>query len=191
MDADLAFALELADLADSITLPRFRALDLRVETKPDLTPVSDADRAAERALREHVARERNGDVVVGVVSAPALSRRWSAVRGGGASADGAAIAVSGVSSLGEAAVSCTFARDLAPLEPHVWHARGLGDFWQHMLVAEGSLDAAVDAKLAVWDYTAVALIVEEADGRASGLGEGRQFVTSNGRLHAPVLAALG
>ena len=235
MDADLVFALELADLADSITLPRFRALDLRVETKPDLTPVSDADRAAERALRERVARERpgegvlgeeegddggdtrwvidpidgtrnfvrgvpvwaslialerDGDVVVGVASAPSLSRRWWALRGGGAVADGTAIQVSGVSSLGEAAVSCTHARDLAALEPHVWHARGLGDFWQHVLVAEGSLDAAVDAELAVWDYAAVALIVEEAGGRASGLGDGRQFVTSNGLLHDAVLRAL-
>jgi len=235
VDADLVFALELADLADSITLPRFRALDLRVETKPDLTPVSDADRAAERALRERVARERpgegvlgeeegddggdtrwvidpidgtrnfvrgvpvwaslialerDGDVVVGVASAPALSRRWWALRGGGAVADGTAIQVSGVSSLGEAAVSCTHARDLAALEPHVWHARGLGDFWQHVLVAEGSLDAAVDAELAVWDYAAVALIVEEAGGRASGLGDGRQFVTSNGLLHDAVLRAL-
>ena len=52
---DLAFALELADLADSISLPRFRASDLRVETKPDLTPVTDADRAVERALRERIA----------------------------------------------------------------------------------------------------------------------------------------
>jgi histidinol-phosphatase len=206
-----------------------------VDTKPDLTPVSDADRAAERALRERVARERpgegvvgeeegddggstrwvidpvdgtrnfvrglpvwatlialerDGDVVVGVASAPALARRWWAVRGGGAVAAGAAIRVSCVSSLGDAAVSCTHARDLDVLEPHVWHARGLGDFWQHVLVAEGSLDAAVDAKLALWDYAAVALIVEEAGGRTSGLGDGRQFVTSNGRLHASVLAAL-
>jgi histidinol-phosphatase len=227
--------MELADLADSITLPRFRALDLRVETKPDLTPVSDADRATERALREHVARERPGDgvlgeeegddggstrwvidpidgtrnfvrgvpvwatlialeregqSVVGVASAPALGRRWWATRAGGAFADGEPARVSSVGDLADAAVSCTYARDLAALEPYVWHARGLGDFWHHVLVAEGSLDAAIDAKLSVWDYAAVALIVEEAGGCASGLGDGRQFVTSNGRLHASLLAAL-
>src|SRR5216684_6923658 len=63
--ADLAFALELADLADSLSLPRFRALDLRVETKADLTPVTDADRAVERALRERIAAERRGEGVLG------------------------------------------------------------------------------------------------------------------------------
>jgi histidinol-phosphatase len=62
---DLAFALELADLADAITLARFRAADLHVETKPDLTPVSEADRAVEEALRERIARERPGESVLG------------------------------------------------------------------------------------------------------------------------------
>src|SRR5205823_11205530 len=129
VDADLRYALELADAADALTLPRFRATDLRVETKPDLTPVTDADHAVERMVRERVARdrpgegvlgeeegddggavrwivdpidgtrnylrgipiwatlvalERDGEVVVGVVSAPALGRRWWASRGGGA-----------------------------------------------------------------------------------------------------------
>ena len=64
-DADLAFALELAELADSLSLPRFRAADLEVETKPDLTPVTDADRAVERALRERIAAERPGETVLG------------------------------------------------------------------------------------------------------------------------------
>ena len=65
MSADLAFALGLADLADALTLPRFRAVDLHVETKADLTPVTDADRAVERALRERVAAERPGEGVMG------------------------------------------------------------------------------------------------------------------------------
>jgi histidinol-phosphatase len=65
VDADLAFALELADDADALSLPRFRAVDLHVETKPDLTPVTDADRAVERALRERIERERPGDEVLG------------------------------------------------------------------------------------------------------------------------------
>jgi histidinol-phosphatase len=240
MDADLAYALELADAADELTLARFRAADLRVETKPDLTPVTDADRAAERLLRERIARdrpgegvfgeeegddggsvrwivdpidgtrnfsrglavwatlialERDGAVTCGVVSAPALGHRWWAARGEGAWRDGERIAVSQISSLADAAVSATHAGDLAALEPHVWHARGLGDFWQHVLVAEGSLDAAVDAHLALWDYAPLGVVVEEAGGRistpAGGAPQpGAQAVSSNGRLHDAVLAAI-
>ena len=197
MDADLEFALSLADDADALTLARFRAADLRVETKADLTPVTDADRAVERALRERVAAERpgegvfgeeegdagaassrarwivdpidgtrnfsrgipvwatllalerDGELVLGVVSAPALARRWWAARGTGAFANSERIGVSQVRTLADASVSCSEAHDLALLEPHVWHARGLGDFWQHVLVAEGSLDAAVDVALAL------------------------------------------
>jgi histidinol-phosphatase len=238
--ADLDFALSLADLADSISLPRFRALDLRVETKADLSPVTDADRAVERALRERVAAERPGDgvfgeeegdeggdvrwildpidgtrnfsrgipvwatlialersgeVVCGVVSAPALGRRWWAARGEGAFADGQPIRVSGIAALSEAVACATHARDLVSLEPHAWHARGLGDFWQHVLVAEGSVDAAVDAELALWDYAAVSLVVTEAGGRCTAL-DGRppradeQVVSSNGLLHDDVLQRL-
>jgi histidinol-phosphatase len=234
VDAELAYALSLADLADSVSLPRFRAADLHVETKPDLTPVTDADRATERALRESITRDRPNDgvigeeegdkcsgdvrwiidpidgtrnfargvpvwatliaferesaVVCGVVSAPALGRRWWAARGDGAFANGSRIDVSAVASLADASVSCTYARDLARLEPHVWHARGFGDFWQHMLVAEGVLDAAVDAELAVWDRAALEPIVEEAGGRV-GDAHG-QFVSTNGYLLDAVRSAL-
>jgi histidinol-phosphatase len=238
--ADLAFALELAELADSLSFPRFRAADLRVETKPDLTPVTDADRAVERALRERIAAarpgetvlgeeegddggdvrwivdpidgtrnftrglpvwaslialERDGAVVCGVVSAPALGHRWWAARGEGAWRDGERVRVSLVGELGDAAVSCTDAADLAAFEPDVWHARGLGDFWQHMLVAEGALDAAVDARLAIWDYAAVVPIVEEAGGR-SGTPDGgaarpnEQLISTNGVVHDAVLEQL-
>ena len=204
---DLAFALELADLADSLSLPRFRALDLRVETKPDSTPVTDADRAVERALRERIAAGRPGEgvageeegdeggtvrwvidpidgtknfsrgvpvwatlialeradtVVCGVVSAPALGHRWLAARGEGAFRDGEPIHVSLVSRLADASVSSTYGRDLVAVERAAWHARSFGDFWQHALVAEGSVDAAVDARLAAWDYAALLPIVEEA-----------------------------
>jgi histidinol-phosphatase len=232
MDADLAYALELADAADALTLPRFRAADLRVETKPDLTPVTDADRATERMLRERIGRdrpgegvlgeeegddggavrwivdpidgtrnfsrgipawatlialEREGQIVCGVVSAPALGRRWWAARGEGAFANGSSVRVSSVETFADASVSCTYARDLALLEPQVWHARGFGDFWQHVLVAEGSLDAAVDARLALWDHAALEPIVLEAGGR---IGEVRgQFVSTNALLHDAVLAA--
>ena len=232
MNADLAYALELADAADALTLPRFRAADLHVETKPDLTPVTDADRATERMLRERIARdrpgegvlgeeegddatavrwivdpidgtrnfsrgipawatlialERHGRIVCGVASAPALGRRWWAARGEGAFANGSPIHVSAVGALADASVSCTYARDLALLEPQVWHARGFGDFWQHLLVAEGALDAAVDAQLALWDHAALEPIVLEAGGR---IGDVRgQFVSTNTLLHDAVLAA--
>ncbi|MHB1571908.1 MAG: inositol monophosphatase family protein [Solirubrobacteraceae bacterium] len=64
-DSDLELALELADAADLITRARFRAHDLVVETKPDLTPVSEADKAVEHALRELLAERRPGDAVFG------------------------------------------------------------------------------------------------------------------------------
>jgi histidinol-phosphatase len=216
-----------------VTLPRFRSRDLLVETKSDLSPVTDADRAAERTLRERIgldrpgegvlgeeegddgssarwivdpidgtrnfsrglpvwatliALERDGEVVCGVVSAPALGRRWWAARGEGAFADGEAIRVSGIDELERASVSCSYGRDLARLEPMTWHARGLGDFWQHMLVAEGALDAAVDSRLSLWDYAAVEPIVTEAGGQFGPMGE--QWLSSNGLLHDAVVAAL-
>ena len=237
---DLDFALSLADLADSLSLPRFRALDLRVDTKADLTPVTDADRAVERALRERIAAERpgegvlgeeegddggdvrwildpidgtrnfsrgvpvwatlialerNGEITCSVVSAPALARRWWAERGGGAFMNGEQLRVSQVRALGDAVLSATYASDLAVLEPLAWHARGLGDFWQHVLVAEGAVDAAIDAELALWDYAAPSLIVTEAGGRITALDGGpirpyEKVVSSNGLLHDEVIALL-
>jgi histidinol-phosphatase len=135
-----------------------------------------------------IALERDGEIVCGAVSAPALARRWWAARGEGAFADGEAICVSRVAELPLASVSCSHGRDLARLEPLTWHARGLGDFWQHMLVAEGALDAAVDSMLSIWDYAAVEPIVTEAGGRFGPMGE--QWVSSNGFLHDAFVAAL-
>jgi histidinol-phosphatase len=233
MDADLRFALSLADTADALTLERFRAADLHVEAKLDLSPVTDADRAVERVLRERVAGERDGEGVLGeeegddggavrwildpidgtrnfsrgvpvwatlialerggervlgVISAPALGRRWWAARGEGAFANGERIRVSEVATLETASVSCTFAADLARLEPHVWHARGLGDFWQHVLVAEGALDAAVDSPLALWDFAALEPIVAEAGGRTRTVNG--QFLSSNGLVDEAVAQRL-
>jgi histidinol-phosphatase len=238
--SDLAFALELADIADSLSLPRFRALDLRVETKPDSTPVTDADQTVERALRERIAAtrpgdaivgeeegcdggavrwivdpidgtknfsrgvpiwatlialEREDDVVCGVISAPGLGHRWWAARGEGAFRDGEAIGVSQVSRLADASASAKYGRDLVALERAVWHARSLGDFWQHALVAEGSVDIAVDARLSLWDYSALVPILEEAGGRVTALDGGpprpqEQVVSSNGLLHDELLALL-
>jgi len=202
--------------------------------------VTDADRAAERMLRERIGRERPGEgvlgeeegddggsarwivdpidgtrnfsrgipvwatllalerdgrVVLGVVSAPALGHRWWAMRGAGAWADGERLTVSRVERLADAAIAATYARDYAAVEPVAWHARGLGDFWQHMLVAEGALDAAVDAELSLWDYAPLGVIVEEAGGRLSALDggapqPGTQVLSSNGLLHDDLLALL-
>ena len=229
MSADLAFALELADTADAISLPRFGSSDLRVERKPDLTPVTDADRTIEEALRALVAERGDGffgeedggdpegvrwivdpidgtknfvrgipvwatliafaredELVLGVVSAPALGRRWWAARSEGAYCNGRPIRVSAVSQLADAAVSVALAADLAALEDVAWHVRGFGDFWQHVLVAEGSLDAAIDYPLKLWDFAALVPIVEEAGGRTGFTANG-QFVTSNGALHDHVV----
>jgi histidinol-phosphatase len=241
---DLAFAHSLADVADAITLPRFRALDLRVETKPDLTPVSESDRAAEEAIRAAVATSRRGEgvlgeelgddggdvkwivdpidgttnyvrgvpvwatllalsregeVELGLVSAPALGRRWWALRGGGAFADGERCRVSAVARLEDAAVSTTSARRMpsgwAEIVRRAWSNRGLGDFWQHCLVAEGSLDVACDSVMMLWDYAAVQLLVREAGGRCTTYDGAEpypcgSFVTTNAVLHDETVSLL-
>jgi histidinol-phosphatase len=244
VDADLHYALELADAADALTLPRFRATDLRVDTKPDLTPVTDADRAVERMIRERIARdrpgegvlgeeegddggsvrwivdpidgtknfsrgipvwaslvalERDGRVVCGVASAPALGHRWWAARGEGAFRDGERIAVSSIASLEDATVS--FSRSglddpkLLDLARRAWHAQPFSDFWAHLLVAEGAVEISVEHSMSTWDNAALQVIVEEAGGRFSDLrGEARidggSGVSTNGLLHDLVLEGL-
>jgi histidinol-phosphatase len=241
-ELDLDFALELADLADSISRPRFRAPDLAVDTKPDLTPVTDADKAVERALRERIAARRPGETVlgeeeggagdapvrwildpidgtknyargipvwgtlialeeagtprIGVVSAPALGRRLRAERGEGAFAGHERLRVSEVERIEDAVLSFALDREPPGLAWRAWHLRAIGDFWAHMLVAEGAVDAAVDAVgVAAWDLAAVRVIVEEAGGRFSDFTgssriDGGTGLTSNGRLHDELLAAL-
>ena len=255
-DTDLSLALALADAADEVTTARFGALDLRVETKPDATPVSDADRAAERAIRALLEERRPSDsvlgeeygstgdgprrwvldpvdgtknfvrgvpvwatlialmeadeVYVGVVSAPALGRRWWASRGQGAwtSALGGGprrLRVSGVRELADASFgySSLHGWDAAPggrdgllaLDRQVWRSRGYGDFWQHMLVAEGAVDAAAEPEVSLWDLAALAVVVEEAGGRFTDLAGNRgpaggNVLASNGHLHDTVLATL-
>ncbi|HZV25501.1 MAG TPA: inositol monophosphatase family protein, partial [Acidothermaceae bacterium] len=195
---DLSLALHLADIADEISTARFRATDLRVETKPDLTPVSDADRAVETAIRTKLAELRPGEaivgeefgadapetgrrwvidpidatknfvrgvpvwatlialmdgphVVVGVASAPALGHRWWAGRGLGswtsrAGSDPRRNQVSAVRSLADASLSYSDLSDWGPkasgfqqLAASVWRTRAYGDFWSHLLVAEGAV----------------------------------------------------
>jgi histidinol-phosphatase len=249
MHPDLELALELADEADRLTLARFRALDLVVDTKPDRTPVSEADRAVETMIRGRVAAARPGDavlgeeegttgegprrwivdpidgtsnfirgvpiyatlialeehgeIVVGVASAPALGRRWWAARGEGAFANGDAIAVSKVSSLADAHLSYDsnvdterkgYLAQFAALERRVWRTRGLGDFWHHVLVAEGAFDIAIEPGPSLWDLAALLVIVEEAGGRLTDMAgnrtaDGGGAITTNGLLHDEVVTA--
>jgi histidinol-phosphatase len=249
MGPDLELALRLADAADELSLARFRALDLRVDTKPDLTPVTEADKAIERRLRELLAAERpddaivgeeegvtgesarrwildpidgtkhysrgipifgtlialeaEGEVVLGVASATALGRRWWAERGGGAFANGQRIQVSAIADFGQAVFSrardsgagAGYEEALRELDATCWAQRGFGDFWQHMLVAEGAVDVAIDPVMNLWDIAALLPIVEEAGGRLTNLAgerdqDGGSAVSTNGVLHDHVLAAL-
>ena len=139
--------------------------------------------------------------VVGVVSAPAMGKRWWAAQGLGAFADGRPCRVSTVTFLEEAQVSITYSKGwddlgltdkLVALQQSAYRARGFGDFWQHMLVAEGAIDLAIDAiGVAPYDLAAVMVVVEEAGGTFTDRHGERTYlhdsaVSSNGLLHGHV-----
>jgi histidinol-phosphatase len=258
-DEDLTLALALGDEADARTLARYRADDLVVETKPDLTPVTEADRDVERAVRERLADVRpddsvvgeeygtstapsgsrrwiidpidgtknyvrgipvwatllalqvDGEAVLGVVSAPALRRRWWACRGAGAFVDdglaGAPrqIHVSGVRELDDAQASFAGLEDWAALERldavleltrRCWRTRSFGDFWAYTLVAEGAMEIALDPVVSLWDLAAPQVIVEEAGGRFTDLGglrraDGGDAIATNGLVHEAAMEVVG
>jgi histidinol-phosphatase len=140
---------------------------------------------------------------VGVVSAPALGRRWWAGRGAGAFCNGTAIHVSNIATL-EASYLCY--DDVEGFEKHglgerfldlvrrCGRTRGFGDFWSHMLVAEGASEIAIEPEVALWDLAALQVIIEEAGGRFTDLSgaaraDGGSAVATNGRVHDAVLAA--
>ena len=286
---DLALAHALADLADAITLDRYQAQDLVITTKPDNTPVTDADRAVETAIREALATHRESDglvgeefgsdkgssgrywvidpidgtknfmrgvptwatlialvqvdaagneeAVVGIASAPALARRWAAGKGYGATVrfnsgdndfalgdtsgddftysdtnsdinslvlapNEKQISVSKVSTLSDASISYSdfvgWGDRLVPFQEMLagaWRTRGIGDFWSHMLVAEGAVDVAIEPSLALWDMAALDIIVREAGGSFSNTaGQSGPFggsgVSTNGVLHNAVINGL-
>ncbi|GAB2628672.1 histidinol-phosphatase [Paractinoplanes abujensis] len=256
---DLSLAHLLADTADSISMGRFRALDLRVESKPDLTPVSDADTAVEQAIRSTLARARprdgvlgeefgatraaagpgtrrwvidpidgtknfvrgvpiwgtliallEGDTpVAGLVSAPALGRRWWAARGHGAYAGkhqhaATRIQVSGVGRLADASVCYASLegwqqvgrlQQIVDLSLAGWRSRAYGDFYGYMLLAEGALDTMVEPELSLWDMAALIPIVQEAGGTITDLtgrppADKSSVIATNGLLHETVLTAL-
>ncbi len=256
---DLALALELADVADAITLARFRAADLVVETKPDLTPVSEADRAVEQMLRDRLGAARPGDAVIGeeygasagerlerrwivdpidgtksyvrgvpvwatllaleeggeltlgVVSAPALGRRWWGAHGAGAfvvdrpGAPPRRLRVSAVRELADAQLCFAGLEEwrqvgrldaLLELGARCWRTRGYGDFWQYMLVAEGAVEIGLDPTVSVWDLAAPMAVVHEAGGRftdfaGQATAEGGDAVATNGLLHEAALDVVG
>lgn len=150
----------------------------------------------------------DGAPVVGVVSAPALGRRWWAAKGAGAWASSggapAPIAVSGVTTLADAYLSTTHLgswvehhsrEQYLDLVDACWENRAFGDFWQHCLVAEGAIDVAAEAIVNPWDVAAVQVIVEEAGGRFTDLTglpsfEGGSALSTNGLLHESALALL-
>jgi histidinol-phosphatase len=143
-----------------------------------------------------IALEVDGRVVLGVVSAPALHRRWWAERGGGAHAGGDQVHVSAVRRPEDAVLSFALEQPLPSLAGRAWHARGYGDFWSHMLVAEGAIDGAIDAMgVSIWDLAAVQVIVEEAGGTFTDFAgehrvDGGSAISSNGHLHAALLEAV-
>jgi histidinol-phosphatase len=245
----------IADQVDGLTMSRFKAQDLRVETKPDLTPVSDADRAAEELIRTQLSRTRprdavhgeempdtghgprrwvvdpidgtknfvrgvpvwatliallDGDeVVVGLVSAPALGRRWWAAQGSGAwtgrsLASATRLQVSEVGRLQDASLSYSSLGGweeqgrldhFLDLTRRVWRTRAYGDFWSHVLVAEGAVDLSAEPELALHDMAALVPIVTEAGGRFTSVQGvdgpfGGSALVSNGRLHHAALQVL-
>src|SRR5437764_2460202 len=134
------------------------------------------------------------DGELGVVSAPALHRRWWAARGEGAFCNGAPIRVSTIDKLSDAMLA-SIEDSYAPLVRAVGRARGFGDFWSHMLVAEGACELGSDPVVAHWDMAAGQGIVEEAGGRFTDYAgraraDGGSGVSTNGLLHDEVLRYL-
>lgn len=253
---DLRLAHVLADDADSLTMARFKALDLHVMSKPDLTPVTDADEAVEEGIRRTLARVRSRDavtgeeqgstgnsqrrwivdpidgtknfvrgvpvwatlialavddeVVLGVVSAPQLQRRWWASAGHGAWTGrsllkATSMQVSDVRRLEDASLAYASLDgweergrldDFLSLMRRCWRTRGYGDFWSYMLLAEGAVDLAAEPELEVYDMAALDVIVREAGGRFTSLDGrpgpwGGNAVASNGHLHEAALSFVG
>jgi histidinol-phosphatase len=253
---DLRLAHVLADDADSLTQARFKALDLHVMSKPDLSPVTEADLAVEEAIRRTLSRVRSrdaiigeehgttghsqrqwivdpidgtknfvrgvpvwatlialavdGEVVLGVVSAPQLQRRWWACAGNGAWTGRSLLKasrcqVSDVRRLEDASLSYASLHgweergrldDFMALSRRCWRTRAYGDFWSYMLLAEGAVDLAAEPELELYDMAALDIIVREAGGEFTSLDGtpgpyGGNALASNRHLHEAALAFVG
>lgn len=246
---DLQVLSGILDKVDTFTMQRFLSTDLQVETKPDLTPVTDADRQAEQIIRQTLSHyrsrdavfgeeggessgpsgrrwiidpidgtknfvrgvpvwatlvglEEDGEIVLGMVSAPALQRRWWAIKGQGAYTgrnfrNARKLQVSQISQIEDASFSYASLngwqergqlRAMLRLCQTVWRTRGYGDFWSYMLLAEGAVDIAAEPKLALYDMAALVPIVTEAGGTFTDLSGhsgpwGGNALASNGLLH--------
>lgn len=249
----LAIVRNLADVADAISMKYAKASHLVIETKSDNTPVTEADREVERALRRQLLLDREGEEVVGeefnpdasgsgsywvidpidgtknfirkvpvwatligyvsqgkprfgMVSAPMLARRWwGGIESGSftSDVDGSVrpIHVSNIAHLHDASLSYSDDSDwqrihkvqqLHELKRKTWRQRAYGDFWSHMMVAEGSVDIAAEPKLALWDVAALIPIVEGAGGMITGMNgesplQSLSAFTSNAILHPQFL----
>jgi histidinol-phosphatase len=253
---DLRLAHLLADDADSISSDRFKALDLHVMTKPDLTPVSDADQAVEESIRRTLSRTRSRDAITGeetgttgsssrrwiidpidgtknyvrgvpvwatlialavddevvmsVVSAPQLGRRWWAAQDQGSWTGKSLMkatrnTVSDVRRLEDASFAYSDLsgwedrgrlQETLALMRRVWRTRAYGDFWSYMLLAEGAVDIAAEPELALYDMAALVPIVTEAGGTFTALDGspgpwGGNAVATNSHLHEAALSFLG
>lgn len=256
LQQDLDLALKMAQQVDTLTLARYGSNDLRVETKPDMTPVSDADRGAEELILAMLAEHRPEDSVLGeefgvhgsgsrrwvidpidgtknfvrrvpvwatlislviddepvlgVISAPALSRRWWAATGLGAYVTEPGLTaprklqVSQVSELADASLSYASLNgwkalnkldDLLELLDQAWRTRGYGDFFSYTLLAEGAVDAAFEPELELYDMAALVPLVREAGGTFTSITgidgcHGGNALASNGALHQQILPYL-
>jgi histidinol-phosphatase len=155
-----------------------------------------------------LAFERGGELELGVVSAPAMRRRWWALRGAGAHVRDdrveRRIRVSAVETVDRAQILFSTLRGLDDaglgdalhrLTSLAWRDRGFGDFWGHMLVAQGSAEAMLEYGIAPWDMAAPHVIISEAGGRMTDLAgrsswSGPQILTTNGVLHDQILELL-
>ncbi|MFF7683439.1 inositol monophosphatase family protein [Microbacterium sp. NPDC007973] len=252
---DLALALRLADAADVVAMQRFDAADLRIDTKPDRTHVTEADLATERAIREILDAERPADAIlgeeygssgdtsrrwvidpidgthnymrgipvwatlialtvdgvptVGVVSQPAIGRRWWAATGQGAWTTTATeetrrIHVSGIDDIAASSISFQSIEqwddvDLVPtlerLARAVWRDRAYGDALPYMWLAEGRLELVAEFGVKEYDIAAIAPIVREAGGRFTAFDgtdrlDAESSLATNGVLHDAFLDLL-
>src|SRR5713226_7226738 len=151
-----------------------------------------------------LAVERDSEIVAGMASAPGLGSRWWAYRGEGAYRNGKRIHVSNIARLSEAMVFTTgtgpskdkLAQEkIRRLPDSARSGRALGGFWQHMLVAEGATEAALDWTSKPWDLAPLGIIVEEAGGRSTNVRGERTIYTgtllsTNGKIHDEVLRLL-
>lgn len=278
--SDLELVRKIGRAADLVTMSRFLSQDLIIETKPDSTPVTDADKATEKCIREILETERPDDgilgeefgadisgkkrywvvdpidgtksflrglpvwstlialievnqgagqesgiekheVVVGLVSSPALARTWFATKGGGAyttfdsklstnlktinekgASEPRKISVSKVNQIKDAHLGYSdfvgFGDRLDGFQTimkDAWRTRAVGDFWSHMLVAEGVMDIAIEPSLALWDMAPLDIVVREAGGTFTDLAGvdgpfGNSGMATNGALKDAVLKRL-